>query len=462
MTDRPTHASASSRAQAGFTLIELMVVVAMISILTSVAALGLKPSASPRRTATDLATRVKECTRLAVAGGPIRDDVLTALGSRARARVAIRYRSGGGQEVVVEHLEEDAAPSTGASWVEVSRSTVVDAIKIDGYRDSAELASTGGPDQTFTSGELDLSCYPDGTTDARTFYVDWDGSRVAADPGGGAADERTERGVEGMVSQMITFRQPSRAAGRVPAAARVPAPAPAPALDCPKCGGGVSRSDPACKSCGLARRHFAGYRPAPAAGDGEAARALDRLWAATASRWNDPAAHDAFLERVAAERAWSVAASRYRVASRRRPGDPVARARLAQVHRTAMALLQVQAVKVDADRSPSSFRGALMFLAVSLLAGVGALGLVHHRADQRTRPRAAAVLSSAAGNHVAVATRRRAGAADALTPRAVSPSPAARSQAAFQALSARAATRLASHHPAPRPGAAPGQSQEQE
>lgn len=177
MIARRVHPRTVAPAQAGFTLVELMVVVAMISVLTSVAALGLKPSDSPRRTATDLATRVKECERQAVAGGPVRDDVLTAMGSRARARVAIRYLDGGGQEVVVERLEEDAEPSTGATWVQVSRSTVVDAIKIDGYRDSAALASTGGPDESFTSGELDLACYPDGTTDARTFYVDWDGSQ---------------------------------------------------------------------------------------------------------------------------------------------------------------------------------------------------------------------------------------------------------------------------------------------
>lgn len=250
---------------------------------------------------------------------------------------------------------------------------------------------------------------------------------------------------------MITFRQPSSAVGPVPAAAPAAA-APAVVPDCPKCGGGVSPSDRACRSCGLSRRHFAGYRPdlgaAAGQGDGAAtAQELDELWTATCRRWNDPAAHDAFLERVAAARAWSVAAGRYRLATRRRPDDPVARARLAQVHRTAVALLQVQAVKVKNDRSPSSFRGALMFLAVSLLAGVGALGLVRHRADQRTR-------TATRPHPVAVVAGADAAAA--------APSPAARSQAAFRTLSARAATRLASRRPAPGRDTAPAQPLEQE
>lgn len=154
----------------GFTLIEAMVVIAIIGILSTIASIAFRSPTSAGDTAARLAVRVRECTRLAVSRGPVRADVLTALGSRARARMVISPEADGSQLVTVELLQEEALPSDGGNWSEVSRS-VLTGVQVAGTTTSTVLTDGLGPGTAISSDHV-LQCYPNGSADPMTYYLE--------------------------------------------------------------------------------------------------------------------------------------------------------------------------------------------------------------------------------------------------------------------------------------------------
>lgn len=156
--------------QAGFTLIEAMVVIAIIGVLSTIATVSFRTPVSSGDNAARLAVRVRECTRLAATRGPVRADVMTALGSRARARLVISPQSDGSQLVTVELLQEEDLPSDGGNWFEVTRSVFTSA-QVAGTTTSAVLTDGLGPGTPITSDHV-LQCYPNGSADAMTYYIE--------------------------------------------------------------------------------------------------------------------------------------------------------------------------------------------------------------------------------------------------------------------------------------------------
>lgn len=105
---------------------------------------------------------------------------------------------------------------------------------------------------------------------------------------------------------------------------------------------------------------------APAAPDDDAA------WAGLRARWDEPAAHRAFLVACADLEALARAGARYRTALQERPDDAIAAAGRDEVLRkaTILGLAAVPRTAPPAPVSPWVKRGLLSVLAVLLLGAV--------------------------------------------------------------------------------------------
>jgi hypothetical protein len=147
---------------------------------------------------------------------------------------------------------------------------------------------------------------------------------------------------------------------------------------CPKCGHDVAAGADACAVCGLLREKFADF----AATRPDEPEAVATAWAACRERWDEPAAHDRFLEAVAAAKAFPAAARRYRDVLRETPGDERARRGVDRVTRMAeAALLGSPASARLAAKTPEPYKNVVLLLLILVCLGgiFGIYGLVRAR-----------------------------------------------------------------------------------
>jgi len=170
----------------GFTLTELMIVVAMIAVLAGLAIANFDTQPRASDASTTMAALIRETARKAVEGGAVRDDVVAGFGS-ARTRLVVT----GGDPILfeIERLVEDEGTSD-AAWVVVGTRTMSRGISAGGWSDHAVLDDGGTPETVLGSGErAEIHCYPEGICDGATVYFQGRGSdrsRVAILPLGGA------------------------------------------------------------------------------------------------------------------------------------------------------------------------------------------------------------------------------------------------------------------------------------
>lgn len=160
------------RRSRGFTLTELMITLAIVGVLSFVAMTLLRSNPQPADIASQVSNKLAETSRKAVAGGGVRSEVVTALGSRARTR-AVFTPTSAGLNITIDRLEEDPPPATSANWIELSSTTLHPSVRLAGYTASAILTSGGTPAVTVANGtSFEMTCNPDGTCSGITIYLD--------------------------------------------------------------------------------------------------------------------------------------------------------------------------------------------------------------------------------------------------------------------------------------------------
>ncbi|HUQ02362.1 MAG TPA: type II secretion system protein [Kofleriaceae bacterium] len=161
----------SATRERGFTLTELLITVALIGVLTTLAVAVVRSSPQPVDVASQVSSKLAETSRKAITYGSVRGDVAAALGSKSRTR-AVFTSSATGVTIGIDRLEEAAFPSASATWIPMSTARVHRDVTLRGYTASAMLSNGTTPAVTLgTTGRFEVYCRPDGTCDGITIYL---------------------------------------------------------------------------------------------------------------------------------------------------------------------------------------------------------------------------------------------------------------------------------------------------
>ncbi|MGE0549018.1 MAG: prepilin-type N-terminal cleavage/methylation domain-containing protein [Kofleriaceae bacterium] len=153
------------QSQRGFTLVEVMMVVVIIAVLSTLAIVYMKPTTKPVDVATRFGNLVEEANRTAVRLGVVRADVATAQGSKRRTRITATNTP---VTFSLEVLSEDPTPTwtTVETYRVPTQVTPVGFVKLVGTH--AVLSATPGLTTNWST--LQVSCFPNGTCDAATLF----------------------------------------------------------------------------------------------------------------------------------------------------------------------------------------------------------------------------------------------------------------------------------------------------
>ena len=173
----------------GFTLIEMMVVVAIISILISMVVLTINSKTQPIDVSTRIGDMVREAHRRAISSGMVRADVQVAAGcGKARTKL-----TSDGTTYSLNLLVEGTVGT--CTWTLLDSYTLPSAVTTNSYSLSVGAKASVTTSTTWSS--FSVGCYASGLCDPGSLYFERSSgaarqSRLSVLPLGGAVYIRTD------------------------------------------------------------------------------------------------------------------------------------------------------------------------------------------------------------------------------------------------------------------------------